>query len=435
MVLAGQVRRAAGVAERVVEAAGRLGNDHALCLALQALALVSLADGFTDRAVTLAHRAVVVAQRHEEAWANNPRLWHGTALADADRLEEAEVALQAGRRQAEQSGNVSRVAMYHWAIAEARLGVGHWDDAVAEARAGLRLIEETSGHVGDVFAHAICAHVAFHRGDKASAVAAVDDARRMLVGGSVEIGGEWIGWIDALLLEGMGRRVEAAATLAEVWDRNAPVRYLQATSRAMAPDAVRMALAVGDESRAHSVTAELERSAGITATATARGLALRCRGLLDGDVDALLEAVSAHRDGPRPYQLAAACEDAGTALGRIARASDAAALLDEATTIYERLDAVHDVHHVLVARRALGMKRLTRAHRRPSFGWESLTPTEVQVVDLVVDGLTNREIAERMFVSRRTVATHVEHVLRKLGHSNRVELATDAARRAITPRG
>ena len=61
----------------------------------------------------------------------------------------------------------------------------------------------------------------------------------------------------------------------------------------------------------------------------------------------------------------------------------------------------------------------------------SLTPTELQVVELVVTGLTNREIAERLFVSRRTVATHVEHVLQKLGHANRVELATDAARRAV----
>jgi DNA-binding NarL/FixJ family response regulator/tetratricopeptide (TPR) repeat protein len=435
MVLAGQVRRAAGVAERAVEAAERVGNDHALCLALQALALVSLAEGFTDRAVTFARRAVVVAQRNAESWANNPRLWHGTALADADHLDEAEVVLQAGRRQAEQTGNVSRVAMYHWAIAEVRLAAGQWDDAVAEAEAGLRLIEESPSHVGDVFAHAICAHVAYHRGDEASAAAAVDDARRRLVAGSVEIGREWMGWVDALLLEGKGCRIEAAAMLAEAWDRNAPVRYLQAASRAMAPDVVRLALAVGDAQRACSVTEELERSAGIAATVTAHGLALRCRGLLDDDVDALLAAVIAHRDGPRPYQLAAACEDAGTALGRIRRTADAGALLDEATALYEQLDAVHDVARVLLARRALGMKRLPRAPRRPSFGWESLTPTEVRVVDFVVDGLTNREIAERMFVSRRTVATHVEHVLRKLGHSNRVELAADAARRAITSRG
>ena len=136
MVLAGQVERAGEAAERAVEAGERLGNDQALCQGLQALAMVALAGGFIERAVSLADRAVVVAQRNEAAWANNPRLWHGTALADADRLDEADVVLQAGRREAERTGNVSRVPMYHWAIAEVRLAAGHWDDAVAEAQAG-----------------------------------------------------------------------------------------------------------------------------------------------------------------------------------------------------------------------------------------------------------------------------------------------------------
>ena len=432
MMLAGQVERAGAVAERAAEAAERTGNDHALCLALQALTLVSLAGGFTERAVSLADRAVVVAQRNDAAWTNNPRLWHGTALADADHLDEAEVVLQVGRRHAEQTGNVSRVAMYHWAIAEARLAGGHWDDAVAEAQAGLRLIEETSSHVGDVFAHAICAHVAYHRGDKAGAVAALGEARRRLVAGTVEIGVEWMSWVEALLLESAGNRTRAAATLAETWDLNTPVRYLQAASRAMAPDVVRLALAVGDPQCARSVTEELERSAAITATTTARGFALRCRGLLDDDVGVLLEAVAAHRVGPRPYPLAAACEDAGIALARTANSSDAESLLDESMAIYEQLDAVHDVDRLLSARRGLGIKRTRRAPRRPRFGWEGLTPTELRVVELVVTGLTNREIAERLFVSRRTVATHVEHVLQKLGHANRVELTTDAARRAVT---
>ena len=79
-----------------------------------------------------------------------------------------------------------------------------------------------------------------------------------------------------------------------------------------------------------------------------------------------------------------------------------------------------------------GSGGLAEAPRRARFGWESLTPTELKVVELVVTGLTNREIAERLFVSRRTVATHVEHVLQKLGHANRVELATDASTHAVT---
>ena len=126
--------------------------------------MVALADGFVDRAVFLAQRAVSVAER-SDAGGPTPGLWHGTALADADRLGEADVVLRAGRSEAERTGNLARLPLYHWAIADVRLAAGHWDDAVAEAQAGLRLIEESATEVGDVFANAVCAHVAFHRGE------------------------------------------------------------------------------------------------------------------------------------------------------------------------------------------------------------------------------------------------------------------------------
>ena len=78
MVLAGQIERARAAAERAVDAGERLGNDKALCQGLQALAMVALADGFVDRAVFLAQRAVSVAERSEAVWANpRPVAWDG----------------------------------------------------------------------------------------------------------------------------------------------------------------------------------------------------------------------------------------------------------------------------------------------------------------------------------------------------------------------
>ena len=434
MVYAGQLERAREGAERAVETGERLGNDHALCVGLQTLAMVALAEGFVDRAVSMAQRAVTVAQRNDTAWAKHvlAYLWLGIALQDADRFGEAEVALRAGRWRAEQAGNLARLPVYHWAIADLRLAAGSWDDAVTEAQAGLGLIEDSANRVGDVFANAVCAHVAFHRGEPALAEAAVDEARRRLVAGPLEIGFEWMTWIEALLLETHGQPAQALSILAQAWDLIAPIRYLQAASRAMGPDLVRMALTAGDQQRARSVTEELEQSARRSPTPTARGLALRCRGLLDDDPDVLLEAVAAHRDGPRPYPLAAACEDAGIVLGRAARTEEAIPLLSEAVAAYERLDAVWDVARVQSAQHSFGMQRVRRRRRRPTFGWDSLTPTEVKVVGLVAEGLTNRQIAERLFVSRRTVATHIEHVFQKLGHANRVELAADTVRRDIS---
>jgi DNA-binding CsgD family transcriptional regulator len=78
---------------------------------------------------------------------------------------------------------------------------------------------------------------------------------------------------------------------------------------------------------------------------------------------------------------------------------------------------------VAYARRSRG------ARRRPTTGWASLTPTELEVVRLVVDGLSNLEVGSRLFMSRGTVKTHLSHVYAKLGVANRTELATLATLR------
>jgi predicted ATPase/class 3 adenylate cyclase/DNA-binding CsgD family transcriptional regulator len=66
--------------------------------------------------------------------------------------------------------------------------------------------------------------------------------------------------------------------------------------------------------------------------------------------------------------------------------------------------------------------------KRPASGWTSLTPTEREVVRLVAEGLANNDIATRLFVSPRTVQTHLTHVYTKLGLTSRVQLIQEAAR-------
>jgi DNA-binding CsgD family transcriptional regulator len=74
----------------------------------------------------------------------------------------------------------------------------------------------------------------------------------------------------------------------------------------------------------------------------------------------------------------------------------------------------------------------TRGHGerpRAASGWEALTAMEEKVAALVAEGLTNRQIGERLFISRHTVDTHLRHVFAKIGVSTRVDLAARAARR------
>lgn len=69
--------------------------------------------------------------------------------------------------------------------------------------------------------------------------------------------------------------------------------------------------------------------------------------------------------------------------------------------------------------------------KRPSAGWAALTPAELRVTGLVAEGLSNPKIAERLFISRHTVETHVKNIFAKLGISSRAQLAGEASRRGL----
>ncbi|MGH3292423.1 MAG: helix-turn-helix domain-containing protein, partial [Trebonia sp.] len=74
--------------------------------------------------------------------------------------------------------------------------------------------------------------------------------------------------------------------------------------------------------------------------------------------------------------------------------------------------------------RKLGIRRHHRAPAdRPATGWDSLTETEQTTASLVAEGLTNQQVADRMYVSAHTVAFHLKQVFRKLCIGSRVELA------------
>ena len=77
---------------------------------------------------------------------------------------------------------------------------------------------------------------------------------------------------------------------------------------------------------------------------------------------------------------------------------------------------------VAYAARARGRRQ------RPRHGWDSLTPTELQVAELVAEGHSNPQIAQHLLMGRATVKSHLEHVFTKLGVSSRAELAAVVVR-------
>lgn len=98
----------------------------------------------------------------------------------------------------------------------------------------------------------------------------------------------------------------------------------------------------------------------------------------------------------------------------------------------EGLERAYSEGRALDAREGVAWARRARGERkRPPGGWESLTPTELEVVRHTATGLTNPQIGELMFITRGTVKVHLSHIYAKLGLRNRSELAAEAARRQL----
>jgi DNA-binding CsgD family transcriptional regulator len=233
----------------------------------------------------------------------------------------------------------------------------------------------------------------------------------------------------ALLLETAGATAQAFAGLTGVWDLCAR-SGLAVDYPVIGADLIRLAPAADEQTRSRQVAVAVAEVAARNDVPSLAGAALRCRGLVEGDPEILRAAVDAYEQGPRPLELALAAEDASAAFARRGRLDAAVPLLQQALEIYERLDAARDVDRTEARLRGLGIRRGRRGVRqRPKLGWDSLTPTERTVVELVAEGLSNPQIGERLYVSRRTVQTHLAHVFAKLQVSSRTQLAAEVTRR------
>lgn len=351
-------------------------------------------------------------------------------LVDADRLVEARDACQRGRRRDSASGDVSVISPYGAVESWACFLSGAWDEAVTEATTALDLVGAGPGSADFVSgAYASLGQVLLRRGAVEEATRLIQAAERFIEERGPQLGMVLVAWTKGLCVLASGDPSGGLDALVRGWERSASSRYL--LSRPVFPDLVRIALEVGDRQRAEEVTEVAEegrRRAGEVPSAV--GVALLCRGLVNDDPEILLAAVDAYRESPRVVERARVCEDAAMALSRRGRSEEARALFEEALGFHEAVDAVLDARRVSAAMREAGLRRGSRAkHRRPRIGWEALTEAELQVARFTVQGLTNPQIADRLFISKHTVQTHLSHVFAKLGVASRVALAGIAAQK------
>jgi DNA-binding CsgD family transcriptional regulator len=277
----------------------------------------------------------------------------------------------------------------------------------------------------------IAAVISFHRGEISAArghlAAAVPHAKRI---GHRPIGP--LALARSLDLEHDGALPEALAALTDAFGGNTEeVEEIED----LLPDAVRLAAETGDTGIAQSLASQAAALAAESEIPHRQANALYCRGLLDHDASRLLAAAERYDDAGRPLPRAKALE---AAAGEYVDADDRGQARDaftQAVEVYTSLGAAADVARLQATFRAHGIRRGPHAkHRRARSGWDSLTATEIKIAAFVEEGLSNPEIAARLLLSRRTVATHVSHILKKLDVHSRTDIARESALRSIASR-
>ena len=425
----GEVEEAGRVAASALAAASEAGDNWAMGWALYMLALVTAVQAHLTDALPLFDRALAVTDADPALTDLRLLLQINKAvmLGCLDQYEQAFAAAGQARHLADQVGTAIRLAQAHSALGQLLFQTGRWDDAMAE----VEILPENLKSPGTACCDlGIAAVVSFHRGQ-------VGAARRHLAAAAPHA--ERLGHrlITSLALarsldsEHDGALPEALAALTDAVDGNAEELEIED----LLPDAVRLAAQTGDTGMARSLASQATALAAESEIPHRQANALYCRGLLDLDAPRLLAAAERYGEAGRPLLSAKALEAAAGHFVDTGDRGEARAAFTSAVEVYASLGAAADVAQLQAMFRAHGIRRGPHAkHRRARSGWDSLTATEIKIAAFVEEGLSNPEIAARLLLSRRTVATHVSHILKKLDVHSRTDIARESALRTIASR-
>ena len=390
----------------------------------------------TERSIELAMAAQRINPHDSEALAH-----FAESLTDKrdvlqvlDRLDEAREVTRYIIRRSEDVGALDYAAARMASEANIEFRAGNVDHALVLINSSFDALAHMEFQAL-VYGYGILGLIEFRRGQAAAARDHIELFLRRAMGPDGQyLGREWLlhraaaafeaSWTRGLLSEVAG---DTTSALQHFDDAMHSFAYVEEP----AANFVKLALRVGDRDRALAGFEKVRDRAQTGQTPRRRGLVLRLEGLIADDPDMLEAAVELYRQSPRPLETAWALEDAAEAAARKGDPKKARAMFKEALDAYEARGLAWDISRAASKMRRYGIPRGGRSPRgQHTVGWESLTPAELEVAKLIAEGLTNPEIAERLFISRQTVKSHLAHIFSKLNLSSRSELAALVVRHA-----
>jgi DNA-binding CsgD family transcriptional regulator len=415
-IMAGDIRRALETSRRAKALADRAGIPTPL-LINAVLAESMLLMGMSAEADMLIDETMrrVVASA-EEAAAVAPYL--PTTLLALERHHDARMLITGAE---EAIRNASAVGLLPFVLAvrsELELRTGNLAAAYAAGTESVRLAHETGQGSAASYSLITLARVEAAQGRdddcRARARAAMELAGVHGLGSIFNYAGGALGLLDL----GLGRPAEALLHLERTAQGFRETGLREPNLIQWQPDYIESLARVGRTEEAIRALETLEDEAERTDRPWARATAARCRGFISQDADHFRRALKLHEASPSPFEVARTQLCYGETLRRQRKRVEARQVLREALNTFERLGAepwAARAHHELSATGERARKRNVAATRQ-------LTPQELQIALAVAQGATNREAAAQLFISPKTVESHLSSAYRKLGARSRSEL-------------
>ncbi len=415
-LFAAQFATARDVAEQARAEGVRLGDLVTQLAAEMVITLVALYVYDLDASAASAQRIAALGELPEAAEATVYQPWFAASLHHVmlDEFDTARALNAVGRDRAASGGFAWMIPAYDALDSLRALNMGDLDDAAASAHAALGWgISDSFG--ASLWCWAFLARIAASQGawDDAHTFLARGDA--LVIPGQAQLGWEHLALARSRLLVHRGEPQQALTVCSELNEAYAAFG-IASPRQDLHVAIVRLAHSVGDVALRDGALDALRSSAATTRRAGWAADLRASEALVAGETDALLGAADAYAAVGRLLRAAETRADAAWAAAVLGDGSRARDLADQARVELDRCGASGDASalDVLAGRRRTGVV--------PA-GLGRLSRSEREVVLLVGEGLANAEIATRMFISRRTVESHVSAAYRKLGVSNRVELA------------